>query len=78
MLAAVGGLAAALGAGMLAAGAWRRNLHRWLPSYIRWRPEPFDPSQPLHLYFCFVDHFEPLWHGADEKTGIERVRRCCY
>jgi hypothetical protein len=75
MLAAVGGLAAALGAGMLAAGAWRRNLHRWLPSYIRWRPEPFDPSQPLHLYFCFVDHFEPLWHGADEKTGIERVRR---
>lgn len=28
-----------------------------------------------HVFFCFVDHFEPLWAGADRQTGIERVKR---
>ena len=28
---------------------------------------------PRHVFFCFVDHFEPLWHGAGREQGIERV-----
>ena len=27
-----------------------------------------------HIFFCFVDHFEPLWRGADRATAVERVR----
>ncbi len=26
-----------------------------------------------HVFFCFVDHFEPLWNNADEKKALERV-----
>ncbi|NIM19911.1 MAG: hypothetical protein GTO51_06655 [Candidatus Latescibacteria bacterium] len=26
-----------------------------------------------HVFFCFVDHFEPFWAGADEATALERV-----
>jgi hypothetical protein len=70
-----GGMAAALGGGIAAVQLWRRNVFQWLPSYLAWRPEPFNPDQPLHLYFCFVDHYEPLWNGADEATGKERVLR---
>ena len=71
----VSGLAAGLASAYCIAQVWRRNIHRWLPGYLGWRPEPFDPDQPLHLYFCFADHYEPLWAGASERTGIERVRR---
>ncbi|HYF48964.1 MAG TPA: hypothetical protein VEJ63_06145 [Planctomycetota bacterium] len=65
----------------LAAGAFcahkirRKNIHQWLPQYLSWQPEPFDPGQPVHLYFCFVDHYEPLWKTQDEQLGLERVRR---
>jgi hypothetical protein len=27
------------------------------------------------LWLLFADHFEPLWNGADERTGAERVAR---
>jgi hypothetical protein len=27
-----------------------------------------------HLFFCFVDHYEPLWQGAGRKQGLERVQ----
>ena len=71
-----GGLAALAG-GTVAAEIWRRNMNLWLPSYIRSRNEPFIPGQPVHLYFCFVDHFEPMWAGADVDTGRQRVDRWC-
>jgi len=69
------GLVAALGTGLVAAQAWKKNIHCWLPAYLRWTPEPFDAGQPLHLYFCFTDHYEPLWAGASVQTGRERVQR---
>ncbi len=31
-------------------------------------------SGTKHLFFCFVDHYEPLWQGVDFKQGMERVR----
>lgn len=75
MWAEVTGLGAALAGGACAAEIWRRNMHLWLPSYLGSRTEPFIPGQPLHLYFCFVDHYEPLWAGANVATGAERVER---
>ena len=55
--------------------SWHRNIHCWLPDYLFHHPEPLDSNQPVHLYFCFADHFEPLRMGADERTGWERVAR---
>lgn len=30
-----------------------------------------------HIFFCFVDHFEPLWGKVERGTGIERVKNWC-
>lgn len=45
-----------------------KNIHLWLPGYIaRSRPR----GVVSHVFFCFVDHFEPLWNGGD---GDSRLR----
>lgn len=53
-----------------------RNMQIWLGSYItrqRWR----RPEGPVHVMFCFVDHFEPAWGKADIDTQRHRVDRWC-
>jgi hypothetical protein len=53
-----------------------RNMQIWLGSYItrqRWR----RPQGPVHVMFCFVDHFEPAWGKADLDTQRHRVDRWC-
>lgn len=30
---------------------------------------------PRHVFFCFVDHYEPFWAGADRDIAITRVKR---
>ena len=75
--------AVALAAGV-AAAAWllyalaRRRVFIWLPAYLRRlaRPRPRHAG-PLHVMFCFVDHFEPGWGGADLDRQRARVRRWC-
>ena len=48
-----------------------KNLHLWLPSYLQRRPP--DSVTPTHVFFCFVDHYEPLWNKASQYQGLERV-----
>lgn len=47
-----------------------RNLHQWLPGYLASRKRGEFVS-PTHLFFCFCDHFEPLWNRGD---GASRLR----
>lgn len=71
---------------MLAAGAlvvvvgWRairsRNMEIWLGSYLRRKPRPAVEG-PVHVMFCFVDHYEPIWGKADLATQRARVDRWC-
>lgn len=65
---------------VLALIAWRlvraRNMHIWLPDYLRRRRIRHGPG-PVHVMFCFVDHFEPMWRGADLSTQRKRVDRWC-
>jgi hypothetical protein len=65
---------------LVAATAWRliraRNMDIWLGSYLRRRP-PAAVDGPVHVMFCFVDHYEPMWHGADLDTQRARVDRWC-
>ena len=59
---------------------WRllraRNMEIWIGSYLR-RKLPQVTDRPVHVMFCFVDHFEPMWHGADLVTQRARVDRWC-
>jgi hypothetical protein len=51
-----------------------KGLHLWLPSYLRRRQPPWDPSRETHLLLCVCDHFEPF-HHASRTEAIARVHR---
>lgn len=63
-----------LAVGVILLLAKRRNMLNWLPSYIR---QSFARSRtvdgPIHLLFCFVDHYEPRWKNPD-NLDLERQR----
>ena len=48
-----------------------KNVHLWLPGYLQRRVPP--SVTPTHVFFCFVDHYEPLWNKASRHQGLERV-----
>ena len=52
-----------------------RNSEIWIPGYIKDRLSARARKPAKRLWLLFADHFEPLWHSADEKTGRERVAR---
>ncbi|HXI82734.1 MAG TPA: hypothetical protein VNL17_01440 [Verrucomicrobiae bacterium] len=51
--------------------AMLKNIHLWLPSYLSRRPP--QAVTPTHVFFCFVDHYEPLWNKVSRHQGLERV-----
>jgi hypothetical protein len=53
-----------------------RNMHLWLRDYI-FRRRPAATGKPVHLVFCFVDHYEPMWGKADYQSEVARVARWC-
>ena len=72
---AIAVLLAAAAAGLLLA-LRSRNMQHWIVPYLRRRlPDPGGRTR--HIMFCFVDHFEPMWKGADAATQAARVDRWC-
>lgn len=72
------GATALLAGGILGAAAWqvrRRNMQRWLPTYLaQWsRFRAPAPGEDIHVILCFADHYEPKAAGADVPTGARRV-----
>jgi hypothetical protein len=61
---------------MLLRGLRARNMHIWLGSYLQ-RRRPRSAVKPVHVMFCFVDHFEPAWGKADLTIQRARVDRWC-
>ncbi len=53
-----------------------RNMQYWLGGYLR-RRRPPAVDGPIHVMFCFVDHFEPAWGKVDLATQRARVDRWC-
>lgn len=53
--------------------------NRWLPGYIDSRSR-YYLAQAMRgkgrkrVFICICDHFEPLWQGASNETGFERLR----
>jgi hypothetical protein len=50
----------------------RRNVDIIARGALTRRREPYEGTR--HIFFCVVDHFEPLWQGADRATAVERVK----
>ena len=63
---------------MLALTIHHRHVHRWILGYafhlLRNRARA-RPRGLRHVIFAVCDHFEPLWGGAPEAAGTDRVAR---
>lgn len=53
-----------------------RNMQVWLGGYLFRRRAP-PPAGPIHVMFCFVDHFEPAWGKVELPVQRARVDRWC-
>ena len=65
-----------LGSALIMGAIRARNMQIWLGSYLR-RKAPVVTNGPVHIMFCFVDHFEPNWGRVDLPTQRKRVDRWC-
>lgn len=55
-----------------------RQIHIWLWDYVRHgrRVRKIrSGSSPVHVMFCFVDHYEPFTDGVEEERAVSRVDR---
>ena len=50
-----------------------KNIHLWLPGYLASRKRDRLITPP-HVFFCFVDHYEPLWAKPSLETARARTR----
>mgnify|MGYP000302195069 CR=1 FL=1 len=62
-------ISAALAAAILVREVFNKNMHIWLISYITRGKHP-EHSDPTHIMFSFVDHFEPQWANPDHATEV--------
>jgi len=51
-----------------------KNVHLWLPGYLRSLTRS-RPEGLIDILFCIADHFEPENRNADAATRMARVRR---
>lgn len=55
-----------------------KGFRYWLPYYLwqqLFKKRSRQTEKPLHILFCFVDHFEPFSGGAELKTAKWRVEQ---
>jgi hypothetical protein len=52
-----------------------RNAQLWLPGYVLgpWRRRRRPAAGQGRVWLSICDHYEPLWSGADETLGRQRV-----
>lgn len=63
-----------IGTGVL---LWQRNMHIWLPRFLFARRHDRPGNAPVHVMFCFVDHYEPGWQQPGIDIERKRVDRWC-
>jgi hypothetical protein len=52
-----------------------RNAQIWLPDYVygEWRGQARPEPGRGRVWLSICDHYEPLWNGADDDAGRQRV-----
>lgn len=64
-------------AAILLIGFWQvlkfKNMEMWFFPYLKQLLNKPKVDGPIHVMFCFVDHFEPQWKNRD-NIEIERAR----
>ena len=55
----------------------KKNMDIWFVSYIKQLFNKPKVNGPIHVMFCFVDHFEPQWNNNDLEVERARVDRWC-
>jgi hypothetical protein len=68
---AVLALAAAAAVGWV---LYRKHVFDWLPGWLAAPRAAAPAAGPVHVLFCFVDHYEPRWGNADPATETRRVK----
>lgn len=62
---------------VLAAAAiliYKKDMHTWILGFCRRKkPDVNRIEGPIHVMFCFVDHYEPQWKNKD-NIDLERQR----
>lgn len=69
---------ALLGISAVAFMLWKKHMFNWLPSYIYakcFKKVPVYQDKPIHILFCFVDHFEPMRDTKDIEVERQRVQQ---
>jgi hypothetical protein len=65
----------------LLAAFWKvlklKNMEMWFFPYIKQLFNKPKVDGPIHVMFCFVDHFEPQWRNDDIEIERARVDRWC-
>ncbi|MDO7084115.1 hypothetical protein WNY51_11205 [Pseudocolwellia sp. AS88] len=51
----------------------KKNMEMWFFPYLKNRLNNPKTDKPIHVLFCFVDHFEPQWKNRD-NIELERER----
>ncbi len=54
-----------------------KNMDVWFFSYIKQIFSRPQVDGPVHVMFCFVDHYEPQWRNDDIEVERARVDRWC-
>ena len=66
---------------LLVIGFWQvlklKNMDIWFISYLKQLVNKPKVDGPIHVMFCFVDHFEPQWRNDDIEIERARVDRWC-
>jgi hypothetical protein len=66
-------------AALLLIGFWQvlklKNMEMWFFPYLKQLFNKPKVDGPIHVMFCFVDHFEPQWRNDDIEVERARVDR---
>lgn len=58
----------------------KKNIHIWLPSYLKSVVKKLIKGKsrgPVHIMFCFVDHFEPVGSSESDEEANKIVEAWC-
>ncbi|WP_443147787.1 hypothetical protein [Nitrospira sp.] len=56
---------------------YKKQMHQWIASYVarQFRSRPSLSQEPIHIFFCVADHYEPAVGGVPYEQECARVEK---